>query len=68
MRAEHRILLAGAFDALEGQVIRIGHMGSNCNEEDMTATMRALEQTLRQLGVPLKASLAAEFERNLENA
>lgn len=51
MRKEHNIMLAGSFDSLAGQVIRIGHMGSNANEKDMAETMEALWQTLRKLGV-----------------
>ena len=61
MREKHGIMLAGSFDSLAGQVIRIGHMGSNANVEDMTETMEGLEQTLRQLGVPLKCSLKERF-------
>ena len=36
MKKEHNIMLAGSFDVLEGQVIRIGHMGNNANAADMT--------------------------------
>ena len=63
MRREHHIMLAGSFDSLAGQVIRIGHMGTNANFEDMDETMKALDATLRELGVPLAASLAEVFER-----
>lgn len=65
MRTEHNIMLAGSFDTLAGQVIRIGHMGSNANEADMTATMEALDQTLRKLQVPLKKELKEVFLQNL---
>lgn len=61
MRQEHNIMLAGSFDSLAGQVIRIGHMGSNANVDDMTETMKALDQTLKKLGVPLKCSLKERF-------
>lgn len=61
MRQEHNIMLAGSFDSLAGQVIRIGHMGSNANVDDMTETMEALDQTLQKLGVPLKCSLKESF-------
>lgn len=63
MRKEHNIMLAGSVDSLAGRVIRIGHMGSNANEKDMTETMEALEQTLEKLGVPLKCSLKQQFCR-----
>lgn len=61
MRREHNIMLAGSFDSLAGQVIRIGHMGSNANVSDMTETMEALDQTFQKLGVPLKCSLKESF-------
>ena len=54
MRSEHGILLAGSLGSLAGKVIRIGHMGSNANEEDMAETMEALWKTLQKLGVELK--------------
>lgn len=62
MKTEHNIMLAGSFDVLEGQVIRIGHMGNNANVADMTETMRALDATLRMLGVALTASMGEVFE------
>lgn len=61
MRKEHNIMLAGSFDTLAGQVIRIGHMGSNANRKDMEETMAALEQTLKSLGVGLECSLGERF-------
>ncbi len=54
MLHDYNIMLAGSFDSLAGQVIRIGHMGSNANEADMAETMEALMQTLKRLGVNLK--------------
>lgn len=61
MKKDHNIMLAGAFDTLAGQVIRIGHMGSNANIPDMTDTMEALDETLKKLGVTLKCSLKDSF-------
>lgn len=61
MRKRHNIMLAGSFDSLAGQVVRIGHMGSNANEKDMEETMEALEQTLKALGVEVKRSLRNRF-------
>ena len=61
MRQEHNIMLAGSFDSLAGQVIRIGHMGGNANVSDMTETMEALDRTFEKLGVPLKCSLEERF-------
>lgn len=61
MKEEHNIMLAGSFDSLSGQVIRIGHMGSNANKADMEETMEALDETLRALGVELKSDLGEVF-------
>ncbi len=66
MRRDHGILLAGTFGKYAGEVIRIGHMGENANAEDMRQVMRALDQTLCSLGVPLSASLEAEFLRRVD--
>lgn len=61
MREKHGIMLAGSLGVLDGQVIRIGHMGSNANTEDMTETMGALDDTLRSLGISLKENLRERF-------
>lgn len=63
MRNRHNIMLAGSFDTLAGQVIRIGHMGTNANYEDMAETLEALDQTMKELGISLKASMKEIFER-----
>ena len=39
LRIEHHIMLAGSFDVMAGEVIRIGHMGYNCTEENMRETL-----------------------------
>ena len=65
MRNEHGIMLAGSLGDLNGKVIRIGHMGSNANEKDMTDTMAALDHVFADLGVDLQASLKEEFCKNL---
>ncbi len=61
MREEHKIMLAGSLEELDGQVIRIGHMGSNANVKDMSETMEALDLTMEKLGVKLNASLKERF-------
>ena len=43
-------------------MIRIGHMGNNANEADMTETLRALAQTLQELGFDVKADPAESFQ------
>ena len=65
MRDEHQIMLAGSFDVLAGQVIRIGHMGENANDKDMIETMEALDAVLRAEGVPLQTSLSKEMVKDL---
>lgn len=65
MRKDHNIMLAGSFDTLAGQVIRIGHMGSNANVEDMLETLGALDDTLKKLGVSLKADMKEVFQKNM---
>ncbi len=62
---EHGIMLAGSFDCLAGQVIRIGHMGENAREDDMTETMTALGKALDKLGLSQAADLGQAFCRAL---
>lgn len=66
MKKEHNIMIAGSFDFLDGQVLRIGHMGENANKEDMIVTLEALQETLTFLNVPLKSQLASVFQATLE--
>ena len=66
MRKEYNIMLAGSFDTLAGQVIRIGHMGSNANVSDMSETLGALNDTLEKLGVSLKRNIREVFEQEIE--
>lgn len=65
MKQDHKIMLAGSFGALEGQVIRLGHMGENCTVSNMKEVFTALDQVFKKLGYPLCASLLKEFEKNL---
>ncbi len=51
MKADYNILLAGSFDVLAGEVIRIGHMGYNCTEDNMKETLAALNAVLQNLQV-----------------
>jgi len=66
MKKEHNIMIAGSFDFLDGQVLRIGHMGENANKADMIATLEALQETLTFLNVPLRSQLADVFQATLE--
>ena len=58
-------MLAGSFDVLEGQVIRIGHMGENAREEKLAAVMKALDAVLAKLGVPLTGRLEEVYRNSL---
>ena len=49
MKKDYHIMIAGSFDVLTGQVIRIGHMGENANEDDVKETLEALKHTLEKL-------------------
>ncbi|MDO4262037.1 MAG: alanine--glyoxylate aminotransferase family protein [Eubacteriales bacterium] len=49
MKKEHGIMIAGSFDVLAGQVIRIGHMGENANQKDVKETLDALRAVIRKL-------------------
>ena len=49
MKKDHNIMIAGSFDVLTGQVIRIGHMGENANEADIVETLEALKSVLNKL-------------------
>ena len=42
-------MIAGSFDVLTGQVIRIGHMGENANEQDVQETLAALKDVIEKL-------------------
>lgn len=57
IREDDNIMLAGSFDVMAGEVIRIGHMGYNCTEENMQETLEALDKALRKLKVPLKDTI-----------
>ncbi|WP_141677932.1 pyridoxal-phosphate-dependent aminotransferase family protein [Orenia metallireducens] len=61
MLKEHNIMITGAFGFLQDKVIRIGHMGENCYEEKLYLTLKALDLTLRSLGVELKGELDRTF-------
>lgn len=61
MVKKYHIMIAGCFDILAGKVLRIGHMGNNANIADMTETLSALADTLKELGFVLKADPAERF-------
>jgi aspartate aminotransferase-like enzyme len=51
---EHGVVLAGGQGKLQGQIFRIGHLGL-VEEDDITQTLRSLEQALPKLGYKLPA-------------
>lgn len=61
MLEKHNIMIAGAFDYLKDKVIRIGHMGENCYEEKLYITLKALDETIKSLGIKIKGSLHKHF-------
>lgn len=44
LQEEHGVLISGAFGPLAGKVIRIGHMGENCHEEDINYTLESIRK------------------------
>lgn len=63
MKENYHVLISGSFDVLAGKVIRLGHMGNNANEEDVTEMLQALSNTLADLGFPCLCNPAEEFQR-----
>lgn len=67
MREDYNIMLAGSFDELAGQVIRIGHMGSNANLDDMKETMDALNETLIKTWCGFKWATLEKYLKQIFN-
>ncbi|MDF2586557.1 MAG: Serine-pyruvate aminotransferase/archaeal aspartate aminotransferase [Anaerocolumna sp.] len=67
MKDKYNILIAGAFDVLAGKVIRIGHMGENAQIEHVLDTLKALDETLDELKVPLRIKLSETFLQELSS-
>lgn len=61
LREEHSILVAGGLGELQGEVLRIGHMGPTANPEDMLAAIKAL-------GSLVKEKTGADVEEAVEAA
>lgn len=49
MKRDHNIMIAGSFDVLTGQVIRIGHMGENATRENVEETLDALKAVIKSM-------------------
>ncbi|KAB1440941.1 pyridoxal-phosphate-dependent aminotransferase family protein [Candidatus Galacturonibacter soehngenii] len=67
LKEKYHILIAGGFDILENKVIRIGHMGENCNIDDVAETLDALSRTFELLHYPLEKNLKTSFITSLES-
>lgn len=62
MRDVYGVLISGCFDVLAGKVIRLGHMGNNANEEDVTEMLAALTNALNDLGFCCRCDMARKFQ------
>ena len=58
---EYNILIGGGFDLLEDKIFRIGHMGENCNINNIIMTLKALDEIFSSNGIYLKKSLEKGF-------
>lgn len=58
---KYNILIAGGFDFLENKIFRIGHMGENCNIDNIGITLKALDKVFVSNGVNIKKSLYELF-------
>lgn len=58
---EYNILIGGGFDLLENKIFRIGHMGENCNINNIIMTLKALDEIFISTGIYLKKSLEEGF-------
>ncbi|MBU3106902.1 pyridoxal-phosphate-dependent aminotransferase family protein [Clostridium gasigenes] len=61
---EYNILIGGGFDFLENKIFRIGHMGENCNVDNIIITLKALDEIFLSGGIYLKKSLNESFTNN----
>ncbi len=61
----HNLMIAGAFDYLQGKVIRIGHMGEGAREYRCYHVLKCLEEELIKQDFKLKKSLAQSFIDNM---
>ena len=54
MRIKYGVIIAGGLGKLGGKTVRVGHMG-NCTNNDLVATMSAMETSLLELGHEMEA-------------
>lgn len=64
MKDKYKVLIAGSFGYLAGQVIRIGHMGENASLDKIIYVLNVLELTMKDLGYCSKVNLIDEFNKS----
>ncbi|MFA9377992.1 MAG: alanine--glyoxylate aminotransferase family protein [Lachnotalea sp.] len=65
LKEDYNVLIAGSFGILANKVIRIGHMGENCNIDDVAFTLDSLTNVFNKLDYPLSFSLKEVFLSSL---
>ncbi|MFN2363360.1 MAG: alanine--glyoxylate aminotransferase family protein [Halarsenatibacteraceae bacterium] len=65
MADKYNVMIASSVGKYSKDILRIGHMGENCYEEKIYRTLKALDKTLRELGVELKEELQLIFAEEL---
>ena len=65
MADKYNVMIASSVGKYAEDILRIGHMGENCYEEKIYRTLKALDKTLRELGVELKEELQLIFAEEL---
>ena len=61
MLHDYHIMISGAFSYLKDKVIRIGHMGENCNQKDVSDTLYALQYSLNKQGFECTCDIKEVF-------
>ena len=65
MADKYNVMIAGSVGKYSEDILRIGHMGENCYEEKIYRTLKALDKTLRELGVELEKELQLIFAEEI---
>ncbi|RQD78643.1 MAG: alanine--glyoxylate aminotransferase family protein [Halanaerobium sp. MSAO_Bac5] len=66
MTEKYNVMIAGSVGKFKNNIFRIGHMGENCYEEKIYRTLKALDQSLRDLGYQLKDKIYKVFVDQIE--
>lgn len=66
LREKYGVIIAGGQGKLEGEVVRIGHLGW-VSPTDLMVTLASLEEVLREMGHPVSPGVGIrEFQKKLE--